>query len=134
MKTRCELIPVLALTVACAHGAQLTRQQCESNIARQVERVEQGAAAGPYRPDWDSLAIHQAAPEWFRDAKIGIYWHWGVYSVPAYGNEWYPRRMHLKDGKEGRKFTREKSYYQHHVETYGEPDKFGYHDFIPMFK
>ncbi len=49
----------------------------------------------PFTADWESLSKHEASPEWFRDAKLGIYFHWGVYSVPAYGSEWYPRHMHL---------------------------------------
>jgi alpha-L-fucosidase len=77
-----------------------------------------------YIPDWPSLMKHHAAPDWFRDAKFGIYMHWGVYSVPAYGSEWYPRNMHLKDNP----------VYRHHAATWGEPDEFGYHDFVPMFK
>jgi alpha-L-fucosidase len=77
-----------------------------------------------YEPSWESLAKHEAAPEWFRDAKFGIYFHWGVYSVPAFGNEWYPRWMHFK-GTE---------IYEHHLAAYGHPSEFGYHDFVPMFR
>ena len=47
-----------------------------------------------YTADWGSLKQHNPAPEWFRDAKFGIYFHWGIYSVPASGSEWYPRNMH----------------------------------------
>jgi alpha-L-fucosidase len=92
------------------------------------------ACAGPKKPEvtevdayeanWESLAKHNASPEWFRDAKLGIYFHWGVYSVPAYGSEWYPRWMHFEN----------QDIYRHHVETYGHPSEFGYHDFVPMFK
>ncbi|MFW5657338.1 MAG: alpha-L-fucosidase [Bacteroidota bacterium] len=77
-----------------------------------------------YEPTWESLAGHEPAPEWFKDAKFGIYFHWGVYTVPAYGTEWYPRLMFIKGTNE----------YQHHVETYGHPTEFGYHDFVPDFK
>ncbi len=77
-----------------------------------------------YTADWESLKRHNEAPEWFRDAKFGIYFHWGVYSVPAYGSEWYPRNMHRKNSRE----------YKHHVQKYGEPTEFGYDDFVPMFK
>ncbi len=80
--------------------------------------------APAYTADWESLAKHPASPVWFQDAKLGIYFHWGVYSVPAYGSEWYPRNMHL----EGHHI------YNHHLETYGHPSEFGYHDFVPMFK
>lgn len=83
------------------------------------------SCAGPsYEPNWQSLSEHEAAPEWLQDAKLGIYFHWGVYSVPAFGSEWYPRHMHDKKKRE----------YKHHVETYGDPTAFGYHDFVPQFK
>ncbi len=78
---------------------------------------------GPFRPDWESLE-HYEAPEWYKDAKFGIFIHWGVYSVPAFGNEWYPRNMYRPGSEENK----------HHSATYGPLDKFGYKDFIPMFK
>jgi alpha-L-fucosidase len=84
----------------------------------------QVGAGGRYLADWESLKKHNEAPHWFRDAKFGIYFHWGVYSVPAFGDEWYPRNMHMKDRPE----------YKHHIDTYGGPSEFGYHDFVPMFK
>jgi alpha-L-fucosidase len=77
-----------------------------------------------YQANWESLSSHESAPEWFRDAKFGIYFHWGVYSVPAYGDEWYPRWMHFEGT----------DIYNHHLEKYGHPSEFGYHDFVPMFK
>jgi hypothetical protein len=83
-----------------------------------------------YFADWQSLARHREAPEWYRDAKFGIYFHWGVYSVPAYGNEWYPRWMHF----EGYAHRGAHDYYAHHVKAYGPPSEFGYHDFVPLFK
>lgn len=69
-----------------------------------------------------SLKQYQC-PEWFRDAKFGIYLHWGVYSVPARG-EWYPRYMYWEGTDE----------YKHHLKEYGHPSEFGYKDFIPMWK
>jgi alpha-L-fucosidase len=85
-----------------------------------------------YSANWESLKRHNPAPDWFRDAKFGIYFHWGVYSVPAFGSEWYPRNMYNKSG-DGRRpgLSRE---YTHHVKTYGEPNEFGCPDFVPMFK
>ncbi len=77
-----------------------------------------------WKLDWSEFSQYESEPEWFRDAKLGIYFHWGVYSVPAFGNEWYPRWMHF----EGRDI------FNHHVETYGHPSEFGYHDFVPLFK
>lgn len=82
------------------------------------------AEDAPFQPNWASLSKHEAAPEWFRDTKLGIYFHWGVYSVPAHASEWYPRLMHLPGH----------GAYKHHLKKYGHPSKFGYHDFAPMFK
>ena len=81
-----------------------------------------------YEPTWESLTTHPV-PEWFRDAKFGIYFHWGVYSVPAWENEWYPRHMYTDDvwGNKNDKF------FKYHRETWGPQDQFGYKDFIPMF-
>lgn len=76
-----------------------------------------------YQATWESLKKYNT-PDWFRDAKFGIFIHWGVYSVPAFGSEWYPRQMYQQGSNE----------FKHHVATYGPQNKFGYKDFIPMFK
>ena len=101
--------------------------------------------AQSYRPDWNSLGDHTPAPEWFRDAKFGIYFHWGPYSVPAFGNEHYPRTMYgHPSGEKPRledhvgKFNPAigfQSFREHdfHVEHYGEPKDFEYHDLVPLF-
>ena len=81
-----------------------------------------------YKTTWESLSQHHEEPEWFQDAKLGIYFHWGVYSVPAYRTEWYPRHMHMKNGWD------HSDIYNHHVETYGEPTEFPYPNFVPLFK
>lgn len=83
----------------------------------------------PFEETWESLAQIEREPEWFKDAKFGIYFHWGVYSVPAFDNEWYPRWMYMPD----RGDTWGGKVHQHHLETYGSLDEFNYHDFIPMF-
>ncbi len=81
-----------------------------------------------YEPTWDSLKKY-TVPQWFMDAKLGIFIHWGVYAVPAFDNEWYPRFMYQdKPSDHG------PNYYRHHLETHGHPGTFGYKDFIPMFK
>ena len=76
-----------------------------------------------FQANWESLKKYNV-PDWFRDAKFGIFIHWGVYSVPAYGSEWYPREMYIKGSKE----------FAHHVATYGTQDTFGYKNFIPRFR
>ncbi len=85
--------------------------------------IESVVARGPYSADWASLSGYRV-PEWYRDAKFGIFIHWGVYSVPAFENEWYPRNMYMPGSRA----------YEHHVKTYGSPAAFGYKDFIPLFK
>lgn len=70
--------------------------------------------------NWKS--VEKEAPNWFRDAKFGLFFHWGPYSVPAYQNEWYSRNMYAK-GLEQNK---------HHEEKYGKLKDFGYKDFYPM--
>jgi alpha-L-fucosidase len=76
----------------------------------------------PYQPQWESLQKHQC-PDWYRDAKFGIYYHWGLYSVPAFGSEWYPHNMYLPGRPE----------YDHHVAVYGPLSKFGYKEFAAAF-
>jgi alpha-L-fucosidase len=88
-----------------------------------LTEVDRAGPQGPFRPHWESLQKYEV-PEWYKDAKFGIFIHWGVYSVPAFGSEWYPRNMYREGSEE----------YKHHVATYGPPDKFGYKDFIPMFR
>ena len=94
--------------------------------SKKLAAIDHMAAEGPFQPSWDSLARYQI-PEWYKDAKFGIFIHWGVYSVPAYGNEWYPREMYNANKSR-------RGIYQHHLETYGKPSEFGYKDFIPLFK
>jgi alpha-L-fucosidase len=88
-----------------------------------LSQVDQTNAKGSFRADWESLQ-HFEVPQWYKDAKFGIFIHWGVYSVPAFGSEWYPRQMYSPGSPE----------FKHHIETYGPQDKFGYKDFIPKFK
>ena len=76
-----------------------------------------------YQANWESLKTYQT-PEWFRDAKFGIFIHWGVYSVPAFGSEWYPRQMYIQGSDE----------FKYHIQHFGPQNKFGYKDFIPMFR
>jgi alpha-L-fucosidase len=95
----------------------------EEIVAGKLAQVEERIAAGPFSEEWPSLQQYQV-PQWYADAKLGIFIHWGVYSVPAFGNEWYPRNMYHKGRPE----------YAHHLSRYGPQDRFGYKDFIPAFK
>ena len=102
---------------------QKASSKYDAQRAALLKEVDAIGSQGPFRPDWESLQKYEA-PEWYQDAKFGIFIHWGAYSVPAFGNEWYPRNMY-EPGFDA---------YKHHIATYGPQDKFGYKDFIPMFK
>ncbi len=105
-------LPILLLSCKQSNPKEtITNEESKPKIAER------------YTADWQSLKKHNAAPEWFQDAKFGIYFHWGVYSVPAFGNEWYPNKMYKPGTKE----------FEHHKKTYGDQSVFGYHHFIPKF-
>ena len=84
--------------------------------------MKQVIDAGPYDATWESLQSYRA-PLWYHDGKFGIFLHWGVFSVPAFEDEWYSRNMYLQGTKP----------FEHHVTTYGSQREFGYKDFIPSF-
>ncbi|MBK1876045.1 alpha-L-fucosidase [Pelagicoccus mobilis] len=102
--------------------------------------------AASYEENWESLAAHNESPEWFRDAKFGIYFHWGPYSVPAFGNEHYPRTMYgTVNGKRPVENKQKRNYnlgvgfqtfreHYFHLEKYGEPKDVEYHDLFPEFR
>ena len=73
-----------------------------------------------YLPTWNSLKKHRS-PEWLDDAKFGIYFYWGIYSVPAHVTEWYPTMMYRRIVK------------RFHEKNFGALSEFGYKDFIPLF-
>jgi alpha-L-fucosidase len=71
---------------------------------------------GPFKPTWDSL-LQYDAPEWYQDAKFGIWAHWSPQCVPEAG-DWYARNMYLQDQRQ----------YKYQLEHYGPPSQFGYKD------
>jgi alpha-L-fucosidase len=117
-----------APTVNTLAPEQIDAQWIAANSKYDNERtrilgdVDRAVDAGPFRDDWQSLRAYQA-PEWFRDAKFGIFIHWGVYSVAGFGSEWYSRNMYQQGSSD---FT-------HHLATYGPQTTFGYKDLIPKF-
>ena len=88
-----------------------------------LQQIDEVIRKGRFKDDWASLTQFEM-PEWFEKAKFGIFIHWGVFSVPAFSNEWYSRNMYIEGSPE----------FEHHVKTYGPQKEFGYKDFIPMFK
>ena len=99
---------------------------CTNNNSKKSE------SASGYKPTWESLREHEI-PRWLIDAKFGIYAHWGVYSVPAYANEHYARRMHQKNGYNN-PLQKGGNVNPYHIENYGTPVEYPYHKFIPEFK
>jgi alpha-L-fucosidase len=79
-------------------------------------------APGPFQATWESLRTFEC-PQWFRDAKLGIWSHWGPQSVPMYG-DWYARNMYIEG----------KDQYRYHIRRYGHPSKFGYKDVVALWK
>jgi len=79
-------------------------------------------ASGPFQPTADSLKTYQA-PTWFRDAKFGIWAHWGPQAVPRSG-DWYARWMYVPGHP----------HYDHHLKHYGHPSEFGFKDILPLWK
>jgi alpha-L-fucosidase len=79
-------------------------------------------APGPFQPTWDSLKTY-TTPDWFRDAKFGIWNHWSAQCVPGQG-DWYARQMYIQGHRQ----------YNHHVATYGHPSKFGFMELTNLWK
>ena len=126
-----ELFQRLTLAAGCAlllagcHG-DVDAGDADAGEPRSPEGGRQ-VEAREYAYTWESLR-RAPVPGWFRDAKFGIFIHWGPYSVPGWSDgehyaEWYSTRMY-----------RQPTFIAHHREHWGEPGEFGYKDFIPMFR
>jgi alpha-L-fucosidase len=113
---------LLLVTVIVIGAALIAGPKAQTPTAAILAKVDAAVSKGPFAPNWKSLE-HFAVPAWYEDGKFGIFIHWGLYSVPAFGNEWYPRNMYKKGTPE----------FAHHVATFGPQSTFGYKDFIPKF-
>lgn len=91
-------------------------------VAAAVRAITNKGPDGPVKPTWVSLKANYQVPGWYQGAKFGLCMHWGIYSVPAYHNEWYEKHMYGNP-----------AIARWHVQHYGPQDKFGYKDFIPLF-
>lgn len=78
--------------------------------------------SGSFEPTWESLRQY-SCPTWFRDAKLGIWAHWGPQAVPMYG-DWYAQRMYMEGSDQ----------YRYHLRRYGHPSQFGYKDVVNLWK
>ncbi len=112
------LSAVAAVAALCASCAS------SSGYAPDISTTDSPKGTSVFKADSLNIAQNYTIPDWFTDSKLGIFIHWGVYSVPAYGSEWYSRWMYTENSK----------IHKHHVKTYGPVTEFGYKDFVPMFK
>jgi alpha-L-fucosidase len=115
---------------ALAAGAGLTAPLWQWSLrAAESPESTDGAASGrtlmpgPFQPTWESLVHNYRFPDWYRDAKFGIWAHWSAQCVPEQG-DWYARRMYLQGDKD----------YNYHVQTYGHPSKFGFMEIDNLWK
>src|SRR2546429_2853855 len=111
--TRRDAIGVLAGAISALHG--------RTSFAAQTSPQTQ-ISPGPFQPTTKSLSAYQV-PDWFRDAKFGIWAHWGPQSSVEAG-DWYARNMYIEDERQ----------YKYHLQHYGHPSRFGYKDLIPLWK
>lgn len=96
--------------------------QAEGEFQVKVSEADEPMQTGEYSPTWESLKKYEV-PEWFRNAKFGIWAHWGPQCVEGSG-DWMARSMYIEGS----------SAYKHHVENYGHPSEFGFKDILPLFK
>jgi len=104
------------------YGFDMAPETTPRVVAAVIKSIKHKGPKGPLKPTWASLKANYQVPEWFKVAKFGICMHWGLYSVPAFGNEWYEKHMY-GDPKT----------MKWHAEHFGPQDQFGYKDFIPLF-
>src|SRR3954447_2726538 len=121
--TRRDFLKASAVATGAAafrDSAAAASMSGQSQPGASAQRV---LARGPFAPTWDSLTTNYRVPEWFRDAKFGIWAHWTAQCVPEQG-DWYARRMYLQ-GDAANKF---------HVAHYGHPSKFGFMEIDNLWK
>jgi len=114
--TRRDFLKTSAAVAAAAHLAPAWGQPAARPPARPI-------AVGPFKATWESLVANYKVPDWFRDAKFGMWAHWTAQCVPEQG-DWYARNMYIQGNKA----------YDYHVKTYGHPSKFGFMEIDNLWK
>ncbi len=92
-------------------------------LKKTIKKIDDYNNQNHFKDTWESLYDYEV-PKWYKDAKLGIFFHYGIYTVPQMGSEWYSRYMYDKGSKA----------YEYHLKTYGDPKEFGYKQFIDLFK
>jgi len=113
---------ILAGPLVAALGMQAAARAQVPNGSSTTPESRLDAAPGPFNSSMASLETYRA-PEWFRDAKFGIWSHWGPQAVPRQG-DWYARFLYVPGH----------AHYDYHVKNYGHPSEVGYKDIIPLWK
>jgi alpha-L-fucosidase len=126
-------------------GFDMAPETSRKVVDKAVQQIPMPMAPGPIAPTWTSLEQNYTVPDWFVGAKFGIFMHFGIFSVPAHGSEWYEKflyaggndstlkliggndmSLHINDGPDSTRAW--------HIQHFGPLEKFGYKDFIPLFK
>ena len=116
-------VPAVAAAIPASDVRKKTQSaNCVEPEPQPVATYDIPMKSGAFRPTPESLKTYQT-PDWFRDAKFGIWAHWGPQAVPRAG-DWYARQMYIPGHPQ----------YDHHLKTYGHPSKTGYKDIIPLWK
>jgi alpha-L-fucosidase len=116
------LYQVIGIVAVSSCWAPTALYGTESAPPGEITETPITIADGPFQPTMDSLKQYHC-PDWFRDAKFGIWAHWGPQSVPMDG-DWYARGIYEPGN----------GHYNYHLEHYGHPSEFGYKDIIPLWK
>lgn len=106
-----------------------------SSLGSEVQVSQNLKDTSPFQPTDESLE-HYKCPDWFRDAKFGIWAHWGPQCVPE-NDSWYARTLYLHDDTDKKADGTPKGQHSanaYHLEHYGHPSKFGFKDIIPLWK
>ena len=109
---------LLLFTIVYVWAIGMSAQAYQVPVSEEHEPMR----TGQFQPTWESLNDHET-PEWFRDAKFGIWAHWGPQCVEGTG-DWMARSIYMEGSRE----------YNYHVEHYGHPSEFGFKDILPLFK
>lgn len=110
------------ITLSVVFSLMMLAVSAQESYRIPVSEVHEQMQTGHYEPTWESLETHQT-PEWFRDAKFGIWAHWGAQCVEGSG-DWMAREMYMEGHRKA----------NFHREHYGHPSEFGYKDILPLFK
>ena len=124
INVKIKLAPISLALMTALNLAACSEVALKGDVAQKSDKSLVEQSKKKYDPTWESLST-APVPEWLKDAKFGVYTHWGLYSVPAHLTNVYGDFMYRKDNDRGVR--------AHHEKTYGPIEEFGYKDFLPMF-